>query len=190
MKRTLLFLLFCIALSSCESVPEGLGLENPGQYSRVYIAASYNGLRSEELQAPKNKEVSIWANYSGVVSLNADLDVEIGADLGKVDVYNQSQGTAFAPMEESCYTIKSHQVTIAAGATISSSPAVVEFHSEAFMDEGTYLLPLSITGLSDPSIALSEDLATLYIAVRCKAAAIEILSDGLTVFDVSQTENW
>lgn len=191
MKRTsILFLLPIIALSSCVSVPEGFGLDNPEQYSRVYIAASYNGIHNEELQAPKSTEVSIWANYSGVVSLGSDLNIQIGADLDKVETYNERQGTNFAPMDEDYFTLKVSQITIAAGTTISSSPAIVEFHSEKFLDDQIYLLPISIIGCSNDSIAFSENLATLYIAVRCKAAAIEIISDDLSDFEVSPTENW
>lgn len=191
MKRTaILFLLPLIAFSSCVSVPEGFGIDHPEQYSRIYIAASYNGIHNEELQAPKPTEVSIWANYSGVVSLGYDLNVQMGAELDKVDTYNERQGTHYAPMDENYFTLKVSQVTIAAGTTLSSSPAIVEFHSEKFLDEQIYLLPVSIVGCSNESIAFSKDLSTLYIAVRCKAGVIEIISDELSDFEVSPTENW
>lgn len=186
----LLALLSGLGLLSCQALPEGFGIEDPGQYSRIYIAASYNGVQHSEFTFPENVSVNIYANYSGVVPLHADVNVSVADDLSLTEAYNAAAGTSYPPVPAACYVFERGTTTIPSGSTISAEPAVVTFLSAGFLDDGTYLLPVKITEVSDPSIALTPALSILYLSVSCKAGELSVTFQPLDDYNLEDDEKW
>ena len=190
MKKLYILLTLILTLGACKPLKDGYGLDNPQQYSRIYLAAAYNGAQSWEVATPDPVPVKIFANYSGVVDLAADVTVTLKADLSLVSQYNSDNNKDFKAMPESHFTLEKDISSISAGETISTDPAVVNIITAAFSNESTYLLPVSIASVSDPSLTVNETLKTLYLAVTCKAGKIIISSAPLTDYSISDTENW
>lgn len=191
-KFTVYFILSMLLplFGACKAVSEGYGIENPGQYSRVYLAAAYNGLLSLNLEAPKPAEVKVFANYAGVLDLPADVSVTLAADFSLTDRYNNENGTSFQPLPPECFNWVNPVSVIPAGRTTASVPAVLHIITTAFRDEAPYLLPIRITAASDPSLTTSSRLETLYIGIVCTASALYVTSSPLSDFAISNTENW
>ena len=183
-------LLLLTVLDACQPLKEGYGIVNPGQYSRVYIAASYNGLKKYETTADKNIDIPIYANYSGVINLKSDLSVRFEADLSRVPLYNSANGTSYEALPEKCFLLEPKTVVIKAGATASDTPSVVRLLAAAFTDDCEYLLPVRIASLSDSSIVVNSDLETMYLSIICHAPDLQISVKPLTDYNVSPVENW
>lgn len=189
-KFVLYFVLLLPLFGACKALPEGYGLDNPGQYSRIYLAAAYNGVQSLTLEAPKPAEVKVYANYSGLLDLAADVNVALAADLTLVSKYNSENGTSFKALPQACFNWVSNTSFIPAGHSTASIPAVLNIITTAFPDDAAYLLPVRITSVSDPSLTINSSLETLYIGVVCSASALYITSSPLSDFTISNTENW
>lgn len=193
MKKYTLYLMLLMLLpffGACKALKEGYGIDNPGQYSRVYLAAAYQGLQRFELEAPKTAEVKVYANYSGVLKLNADLSVGMAVDLSRVARYNSENGTSFKPIPTDCFRLTDNVSVIPAGTTISAAPVVVSIITTAFQDDQTYLMPVRLTTVSDASISINPALETLYFGISCKAGALYVTTSPLNDYSLSGTENW
>lgn len=190
MKRYILIFAFMPLLWACNPLKEGYGLDNPEQYSRVYLAAAFNGVQELNLEAPEPVQVKIFANYSGVVPLKSDVTVTVGTDLSLVSGYNANNGTAFKPMPAACFNLDSDSSVIKAGESTAGTPAVVNIITSAFEDDAPYLLPIKITNVSNPEITVNADLETLYIGVTCTAGILYLTVNPLTDYTISNTENW
>lgn len=188
---TLLLLPFILfAAASCEPFENGYGLDNPEQYSKVYIAASFNGLKELEVAAPKEDTIEVYANYGGVVPLANDLTVNVAADLSLVSSYNTANKTSFKVMPTATFELSPSSAVIKAGASTSEIPALIRLKTIAFTDDATYLLPIKISSLSDPTIQINSNLSVLYMAIRCTASAMYVSFDPLKDFVVDANEKW
>ena len=190
MKKLYILLTFILALGACKPLKDGYGLNNPQQYSRVYLAAAYNGAQSWEVETPDPVPIKIYANYSGVVALAADITVTLEADLSLVSQYNIDNNKDFKAMPESHFTMEKTSSGISAGETTSTSPAIVNIITAAFSDESTYLLPIRIASVSDTALEVNSDLSTLYLAVRCKAGTLYLTTNPLVDYTISNPEKW
>lgn len=187
--------ILCLTLSltvlfSCKPLKEGYGIEAPEQYSRIYLAAAYNGIQEMTLESTQPASVKIFANYSGVLPLATDLSVTLQADLSLVNAYNIDHGTAFQPIPTACFAFENSVSVIEAGKSTAAQPAVLKFLTDAFVDSTPYLLPVSIVSLSDSALAVNDNLKTLYFSVSCVAGTLYISSNPLTDYTFSNTENW
>lgn len=190
MKKLLsFFLLFPFILPGCSPVKDGYGLDDPEQYSRVYIALAYRGLQKYDITAPGVVSVQFFANYSGVLTLQKDLPVKITTDASLVEGYNERMLSHYLPLPDKCFSITVPEVVIPAGATISSAMAQIDFLTEQFDDNREYLLPV-LASAADASVGTEGDLRVLYLAVICKAAEIRIQAVGLPDFEMLPTEKW
>lgn len=191
-KLSIYFLIFLLlpVFGACKPLKEGYGLDNPEQYSRIYLAAAYNGVQELNLEAPAPVQVKIFANYSGVVSLASDVTVTLGDDLALVADYNTKNGTAFKEMPTACFGMEENTAIIRAGESTADTPAILNIITSAFEDAATYLLPIKITGVSNPGIAVNANLETLYIGVTCTAGILYLSANPLTDYTISNTENW
>ena len=190
MKKLYILLTLILALGACKPLKDGYGLDNPQQYSRVYLAAAYNDAQSWEVETPDPVPIKIYANYSGVVALAADVTVTLKADLSLVPQYNSDNSKDFKAMPESHFSIEKDTSGISAGETTSTSPAIVNIITSAFSDESTYLLPVSIASVSDTALEVNSDLSTLYLAVRCKAGTLYLTTNPLVDYTISNPEKW
>lgn len=186
----LLLMMLTPVLDACQPLKEGYGIDNPGQYSRVYIAASYNGLQHKAIAANENIDVPVYANYAGVIDLKSDLTVQFVTDLTLVSLYNSRNGTSFKAMPEPCFRLEPSSAVIPAGATSSREPACIRILAEAFTDASEYLLPVRIASLSDPSVLVNSELGTMFLSVVCHAPDLEISVKPLADYNVSPVENW
>ena len=191
MKKIALYLLVMMPLlGACKAVKDGYGIANPEQYSRIYLAAAYNGMQQFGFAAPKPAEIKVYANYSGVLDLAADVSVTMTADLSLVAKYNSEHSTSFKTIPTSCFSMGNSTSLIPAGATTASEPAVVNIVTTAFQDDALYLLPIRITSVSDPSLTVNSELETLYLGIACTASSLYVTSNPLLDYTVSSTENW
>ena len=165
-------------LWACNPLKEGYGIDNPEQYSRVYLAAAFNGVQELNLEAPEPVQVKIFANYSGVVPLKSDVAVTVGTDLSLVSEYNANNGTAFKPIPAACFNLDSDSSVIKAGESTAAIPALLE------------IITAIITGVSNQDITVNAALETLYIGVTCTAGTLYITANPLTDYTISNTENW
>ena len=186
----MLIFAFLPLLWACNPLKEGYDIDNPEQYSRVYLAAAFNGVQELNLEAPEPVSVKVFANYSGVVTLKGDLTVTVSTDLSLVSVYNANNGTAFKPMPAACFNLESDSSVIRAGESTAATPALLEIVTAAFEDSDPYLLPVIITGVSNQDIAVNATLGTLYISITCTAGTLYITANPLTDYTISNTENW
>jgi len=190
MKKLYILLTLILALGACKPLKDGYGLNNPQQYSRVYLAAAYNGAQEWNVETPNPVPVKIYANYSGVIALVADITVTLEADLSLVSQYNIDNNKDFKAMPESHFSIEKDTSGISAGETTSTSPAIVNIITSAFSDESTYLLPVSIASVSDTALEVNSDLSTLYLAIRCKAGTLYLTTNPLVDYTISNPEKW
>lgn len=194
MKKTIYTLLLLplaiFSLGSCKPLEEGYGIENPEQYSRIYIAASYNGRIDKEVEAPRQDTIVINANYSGVVSLKNDVTVNLTTDMSLVSSYNSANNTSFKALPQKTFSLDPASTKILAGLSTSSDPALLLIKTIAFEDDDAYLLPIKISSVSDPSLVINNDLSVLYVGIRCSATAMYITLNPLVDFIVDSNENW
>ena len=186
----ILLLAALLPLAGCEPLKKGYGLENPEQYSHAYIAIAYGGLKSYTVVAPDTISIPLYANYSGVLELEEDLQLEIYANLDMVPTYNEKNYSNFPAIPEKCFTITENQLTVPAGGTISSKPAMVNLLTDEFADDKEYLLPVQVRVVGSKSVTPAEELGTLYMGIICKAEEIQIRTEGLPDYEVSPDENW
>ena len=113
-----------LATWACKPVKDGYGLDDPGQYSSVYIAAAFGGMQNITANTAEPLNIEIYANYSGVIALSEDLYVFMEADPDRVDEYNtenskvtikRTPNNANMLWEEILYQKKGNMVDIRAG---------------------------------------------------------------------------
>ena len=186
-----LILLSAALLAGCEPLKKGYGIDNPEQYSRIYLDAAYRGLKTYTLTDNAQPiEIGVYANYAGVLALESDVAVTIAPDFSMVARYNAENHTAFKPLHQSCFTLTRNTAVIAAGTTISSDKAVLSVDPRKFLDNDLYLLPLRIVSVSDPSLPVNPELEVLYLAISCTADKVSYTTDPLLDFSISPSENW
>ena len=156
-------------MCSCEPLKEAFGVDNPEQYSKVYMPLSVNGTLSYNLAIDESeeKEVKIYANIGGLVKTENDLVVTFRIERDSLDVYNRQNNTDYRLLPEDAYEFTDSIVTIHAGKTCSSIPAVVNIQAAKLPEVGKYLLPvklISVEGGADYEINQSRNI--LYIMIN------------------------
>jgi len=194
MKKFTLYSLVLLAvavMAACQPLKRGYGIDAPEQYSRVYLAAAYGGMKEIPLtDDAKPTEIGIYANYSGLVSLASDLVVTVAPDFSMVARYNQENHTAYKPLHQSCFSLVRDQAVIGAGTTLSENKAILSIDPRKFLDNEVYLLPLRIVSVSDASLQVNTGLEVLYLGISCTADKVTYTTDPLLDFMISPTVNW
>ena len=133
-------------MCSCEPLKEAFGVDNPEQYSKVYMPLSVNGTLSYNLAIDESeeKEVKIYANIGGLVKTENDLVVTFRIERDSLDVYNRQNNTEYRLLPDEAYEFTDSIVTIHAGKTCSSIPAVVNIQAAKLPEVGKYLLPVKL----------------------------------------------
>lgn len=179
-----------LATWACKPVKDGYGLDDPGQYSSVYIAAAFGGVQNITANTAEPLNIEIYANYSGVIALSEDLYVFMEADPDRVDEYNTENGTSFPALPTSHFTVEKNHSIISPGNTTAKAPALIGLNTGAFADGDTYLLPVSIVSVNKPSITINKSNRTVYLGIKCLAGSFTITTDPLSDYGVSDTEEW
>ena len=121
------FLYAALIFCGCEPLEYAFGVDNPEQYSKVYMPLSINGTMSYNLAIDEAEEadVEIYANIGGLVRTECDLAVTFRIEKDSLDVYNTRNNTTYSLLPEEAYEFADSVVTIPAGKTCSSTAACV-----------------------------------------------------------------
>lgn len=164
---SLCFILLASWISGCEkiAIPKE---ELTNESSSIYMAAAARNMNTPVLRmADTTYRIIYGASYGGFQSLTQDVNVEFVDDVTKVNVYNEQNGTSYAPLPASCYQLESLSAVIPQG-QVSTKPLAVSINPtkgmELFKD---YLLAISIkqTDKNLP-VKVNSALQTAYYIVR------------------------
>ena len=193
MKRNLLYiaLLSIIMTVSCEkAIPEGFRVENPQQYSKIYVGSAFHGNMNLTLVPQKDTVINVYANYGGLIELESPISVTFEAMPELVDEYNALMQTSYKTLPMLNYVLEHRTVTIKAG-EFSSEAMRLRISSESLPGKGPYMLAISITQVNGGEYPINSDLKTMYIIVNYddSSAAFENYEKaGWVVLDASSFE--
>ena len=161
------FLYTLMMFWGCEPIEYAFGVENPEQYSKVYMPLAINGTMTCNLAIDEAEEtdVDIYANIGGLVKTKSDLAVTFRIEKDSLDVYNSRNNTTYMLLPEDAYEFTGSIVAIPAGKTCSSSAARVSVHAARLQEAGRYLLPVKLVSVEGGDYAINEDRNVLYILV-------------------------
>ena len=170
MKKILEILVVVAAfmLCSCEPLKDAFGVNNPEQYSKVYMPLSINGTLSYNLaiDEAEEKEVKIYANIGGLVKTEKDLVVTFRIEKDSLATYNAQNNTQYKLLPDNVYEFTDSVVTIPAGETCSSMPAVVNIHAARLPEVGRYLLPVKLISVEGGEYEINQNRNILYIMIN------------------------
>ena len=172
MKKIVEILFICLTaallICGCKPLEDAFGVKNPEQYSKVYMPLSINGTLSYNLAIDESeeKEVKIYANIGGLVKTNNDLQVTFRIEKDSLDTYNTHNNTEYVLLPDEAYEFSDSVVTIPAGQTCSSVPAVVNIHAEKLPQAGRYLLPVKLISVEGGDYEINQNRNLLYIMIN------------------------
>ena len=170
MKKILEILVVVAAfmLCSCEPLKDAFGVNNPEQYSKVYMPLSINGTLSYNLaiDEAEEKEVKIYANIGGLVKTEKDLVVTFRIEKDSLATYNAQNNTQYKLLPDNVYEFTDSVVTIPAGETCSSMPAVVNIYAARLPEVGRYLLPVKLISVEGGDYEINQNRNILYIMIN------------------------
>ena len=170
MKKILeiLTVLAVFVFCSCEPLKDAFGVDNPEQYSMVYMPLSVNGTLSYNLaiDEAEQKEVKIYANIGGLVKTKNDLVVTFRIERDSLDVYNKQNNTDYKLLPDEAFEFTDSIVTIHAGTTCSSIPAVVNINAAKLPEVGRYLLPVKLISVEGGDYEINQNRNLLYIMIN------------------------
>ena len=155
-------------MCGCEPLEDAFGVNNPEQYSKVYMPLSVNGTLSYNLAIDESeeKEVKIFANIGGLVKTVDDLVVTFRIERDSLDVYNRQNNTDYKLLPDEAYEFTDSIVTIPAGKTCSSLPAVVNIHAAKLPEVGRYILPVKLISVDGGDYEINQSRNLLYIMIN------------------------
>ena len=157
-----------LLLCGCEPLKDAFGVDNPEQYSKVYMPLSINGTLSYNLAIDESeeKEVKIYANIGGLVKTERDLIVTFRIEKDSLTTYNTQNNTDYRLLPDDVYEFTDSVVTIPAGQTCSSIPAVVNIHAARLPEVGRYLLPVKLISVEGGEYEINQNRDILYIMIN------------------------
>jgi hypothetical protein len=157
-----------LLLCGCEPLKDAFGVDNPEQYSKVYMPLSINGTLSYNLAIDESeeKEVKIYANIGGLVKTERDLIVTFRIEKDSLATYNTQNNTDYRLLPDDVYEFTDSVVTIPAGQTCSSIPAVVNIHAARLPEVGRYLLPVKLISVEGGEYEINQNRDILYIMIN------------------------
>lgn len=155
-----------LLVNSCgEAVDENFNVESPERYSVIYSGKGFNGDVVLDMRIPEDTIVFMYANYGGILPLKNDITVTFEAAPELLDSYNDLNLTTYSLLPESCYSLENNHVTIEQGKS-GSNPMSIKINTADMPGPGPYILPISITNVSDSSIKVNENLRSAYFVIR------------------------
>ena len=155
-------------LYGCEPLKEAFGVDNPEQYSKVYMPLSVNKTLSYNLAIDEadEKEVKIYANIGGLVKTERDLIVTFRIEKDSLATYNVQNNTQYTLLPDDVYEFTDSVVTIPAGQTCSSLPAIVNIHAAKLSEAGKYLLPVKLVSVVGGDYEINQSRDIVYILIN------------------------
>lgn len=154
-----------MAASCSKSVPDGFRVEDPQQYSVVYLGRAFHGNMDMTLLPQQDTVINVYANYSGLLDLSAHVSVTFEANPELVAEYNELMRTSYIPLPQTNYLLEHRTVTIKAGES-SSEAMKLRVCSDELPGKGPYMLAVSISQVNGVVTAVNPDLKTLYLIVN------------------------
>jgi len=154
-----------MAASCSKSVPDGFRVEDPQQYSVVYLGRAFHGNMDMTLLPQQDTMINVYANYSGLLDLSAHVSVTFEANPELVAEYNELMRTSYIPLPQTNYLLEHRTVTIKAGES-SSEAMKLRVCSDELPGKGPYMLAVSISQVNGVVTAVNPDLKTLYLIVN------------------------
>ena len=184
MKRNLLYiaLLSIIMTASCaKAIPDGFRVEEPQQYSMIYLGSAFNGNVKLNLLPSKDTVVNVYANYGGLIGLDAPVAVTFEAAPELVKEYNDSMSTSYLTLPMTNYVLEHRTVTIKSGES-SSDAMHLCISPDALPGKGPYMLPVTISQVMGCDYPINPDLKTLYVIIN--------YDDSSVVYDNYEKAGW
>lgn len=148
------------AVVSCSKEPEKIMVDGP-----AVLGLTAEGI-SEEIVLLEPKTMQLDVRVKAETVSEDPLLVEIKSDESLVEAYNKANGTSYKMPPAGAYSVPKDKL-ILAGYNKTSSTSKVSLISTGLTDTETYLLPITITGISgSDDVVKSEENSTLYVIYR------------------------
>lgn len=166
MKKILSILsILSFTLVGCKGpVAEDFGVENPEQYSKLYMPKAYNGTVDLVLNIPSDTTILLATAIGGIKIWDKSVTVTLAENPELVNKYNKDNGTLYKMLPSDCYSIDGNTVQIDNGK--NSTALKLTINSEKFPGLGPFVLPFSIISVSDATLKVNESLRTVYFVVK------------------------
>ena len=174
MKRNLLYiaLLSIIMTASCSKpIPDGFKVDEPEQYSMIYLGTAFHGNMKLDLAPSKDTVINVFANYGGLIDLDSPVAVTFEAAPKLVEEYNELMSTSYRPLPMTNYVLEHRTVTIKAGESSSDAMRLI-ISPDALPGKGPYLLPVTISQVMGCDYPINPDLKTLYVMINYNDSSI------------------
>ena len=110
--------------------------------------------------------MKIYANIGGLVKTERDLIVTFRIEKDSLATYNTQNNTDYRLLPDDVYEFTDSVVTIPAGQTCSSIPAVVNIHAARLPEVGRYLLPVKLISVEGGEYEINQNRDILYIMIN------------------------
>ena len=168
MNRSMIYIavLSCIMTAACsKAIPDGFRVENAEQYATIYLGTAFHGNMEKTLVPGQEDTLNVYANYSGLLDLEQPVYVTLEAKPELVEEYNNTMSAAYKVLPVQNYILEHRTVAISAG-KMNSDPMQVTLKPDGLMSKGPYMLPITISNVSDKDMKVNADLKTLYVVVK------------------------
>lgn len=156
--KYIMYLMTAFLIVACQNSPE--------YYEGVYVVGA------EDLDPAAKLTVddlpsAIGVNVAASCALENDLEVSLEVRKDLVAHYNETYKKNYELLPDGSYKIDNASLTIENGKHVSSKSLRLEIITRDKFKEGvTYVLPISISKLSDSKMAIIEGSRTIYIVVN------------------------
>ena len=186
-----MIVLSIIMTASCgKAIPDGFRVDQPQQYSMIYLGSAFHGNMKVDLAPSKDTVINVYANYGGLIGLDSPVAVTFEARPELVEEYNALMSTSYRPLPMINYVLEHRTVTIKSDES-SSDAMRLSITSDALPGKGPYMLPVTISQVIGCGYPVNPDLKTLYIIVNYDDSSL-VFEDyekaGWNVIDASSSE--
>jgi len=154
-----------ITLYACsDEVVIDSSIAEANDYGNVYIpqaAKTENRISVYVSNMPQSFNFS--AGYGGFKPAGQDIKVNFEVNIALVDAYNEANAKDFLPMPEGSYSMEKSEAFIKAG-TYNTGALKMNIHGEKLEAAKFYLLPVSITGITEGE-KLNKNLRDAYFII-------------------------
>ena len=168
MNRSMIYMavVSCIMIAACsKAIPDGFRVDNPEQYATVYIGTAFHGNMEKTLVPDQDETFNVYANYSGLLDLEHPVYVTFEAKPELVEEYNKTMSASYKVLPAQNYILEHRTVSITAG-KLNSDPMQITLNPDGLLSKGPYMLPVTISNVSDKDMKVNADLKTLYVVVK------------------------
>lgn len=186
MNRNIIYMavLSCVMTAACsKAIPDGFRVDDPEQYATVYIGTAFHGNMEKTLVPGQEEVFNVYANYSGLLDLDHGVYVTFEARPELVEEYNTTMSAAYKVLPVQNYLLEHRTVAISAG-SMNSDAMQVTLCPDGLLSKGPYMLPITISHVSDKDVTVNADLKTLYVVVKYDDSSLTFENYAKTGWEV------